>query len=164
MDLEKLIYIADDDPNIRKLIQGFLSKEGYKVEAFPDGEALLEAFLRTPSDLVILDVMMPGRDGFMICEDIRKRSSVPIIMLTARDTDTDFVLGISLGSDDYITKPFSPMTLTMKVRAIFRRVRLDKISEDETELIVGDLKSIPVKSWSTLKTKSWIWPPTNMPC
>ena len=137
--MSKLIYIADDDANIRKLIEGFLTREGYIVEAFPDGEQLLIKFKKTEADLVILDVMMPGRDGFMITEDIRKISTVPIIMLTARDTDTDFVLGIQLGSDDYITKPFSPMTLTMKVRAIFRRIEMDKGIPVQTELVYEDI-------------------------
>ncbi len=137
--MSKLIYIADDDANIRKLIEGFLTREGYQVEAFPDGEKLLEKFKKERSDLVILDVMMPGRDGFMITDDIRKISTVPIIMLTARDTDTDFILGIQLGSDDYITKPFSPMTLTMKVRAIFRRIEMDKGTPVQTELAFEDI-------------------------
>ncbi len=137
--MAKKIYIADDDQNIRKLIQGFLTKDGYEVEAFEDGEKLLDRFREKECDLVILDVMMPGRDGFMICDDLRRMSSVPIIMLTARDTDTDFVLGIQLGSDDYITKPFSPMTLTMKVRAIFRRIELDKGPSSSSELSYEDI-------------------------
>lgn len=141
--MAKKIYIADDDPNIRKLIQGFLVKEGYEVEAFENGDKLLARFKEQESHLVILDVMMPGRDGFMICEDIRRISPVPIIMVTARDTDTDFVLGIQLGSDDYITKPFSPMTLTMKVRAIFRRIELDKGPSLSTELSYGDIMIHP---------------------
>lgn len=141
--MAKLIYIADDDANIRSLIEGFLTREGYSVEAFPDGEKLLERFKNMEADLVILDVMMPGRDGFMITEDLRKISTVPIIMLTARDTDTDFMLGIQLGSDDYITKPFSPMTLTMKVRAIFRRIEMDKGTGDRTELVFEDITINP---------------------
>lgn len=141
--MAKKIYIADDDQNIRNLIRGFLLKEGYEVEVFEDGEKLLKRFKEKESDLVILDVMMPGRDGFLICDDIRRMSAVPIIMVTARDTDTDFVLGIQLGSDDYITKPFSPMTLTMKVRAIFRRIELDKGPALPTELTYGDISIQP---------------------
>ncbi len=137
--MAKLIYIADDDANIRKLIEGFLVKEGYTVRAFSDGETLLAEFKHTAADLVILDVMMPGRDGFMITEDLRKLSTVPIILLTARDTDTDFILGISLGSDDYITKPFSPMTLTMRVRAIFRRIDMDQRIQMQSEIEFEDI-------------------------
>lgn len=81
--MSKSIYIADDDVNIRNLVQTFLQKEGYNVLSFPDGESLLRAFSSQPSDLVILDVMMPGRDGFLICSDIRSMSQVPIVMLTA---------------------------------------------------------------------------------
>ena len=146
----KTIYIADDDHNIRKLIEGFLTREGYEVEAFADGEQLMERFGIREPDLVILDVMMPGRDGFLICDDIRRQSSVPIIMVTARDTDTDFVLGIQLGSDDYITKPFSPMTLTMKVRAIFRRIELDKGEQPQKELAYEDIVIHPEQKLVTI--------------
>ncbi|MEJ1730833.1 response regulator, partial [Escherichia coli] len=90
--------------------------------SFSDGDSLLRAFSAQPSDLVILDVMMPGRDGFIICSDIRSMSQVPIVMLTARDSDADYIAGLSLGSDDYFTKPFSPMKLVSKVKAIFRRM------------------------------------------
>lgn len=137
--MSKLIYIADDDTNIRNLIQGFLSRDGFQVEAFPDGEQLLKRFWEKPSDLVILDVMMPGRDGFLITEEIRRGSNVPIIMLTARDTDTDLVLGIQMGSDDYITKPFSPTTLTMKVRAMFRRIEMERGTSQPAELAFEDI-------------------------
>jgi len=120
--VKKTIYVADDESNIRNLVQTFLEREGYDVKTFPDGESLLKYFLSLPSDLVILDIMMPGRDGFFICSDIRKISNVPIIMLTARDSDADYISGLSLGSDDYFTKPFSPIKLVMKVKAIFRRI------------------------------------------
>jgi len=120
--MNKTIYIADDESNIRNLVRTFLEREGYIVSTFEDGESLLRHFSVVPSDLVVLDVMMPGRDGFLICKDIRKISNVPIIMLTARDSDADYISGLSLGSDDYFTKPFSPMKLVTKVKAIFRRV------------------------------------------
>ena len=119
--MKKRIYIADDEANIRNLVQTFLEREGYDVVAFPDGESLLRFFSTNPADLVILDVMMPGRDGFFICSDLRKMSDVPIIMLTARDSDADYIAGLSLGSDDYFTKPFSPIKLVTKVKALFRR-------------------------------------------
>lgn len=138
-DQNKTIYLADDDENIRKLLLGFLSKEGYKVQAFPDGEKLLAAFIAKPADLVLLDIMMPGRDGLSILSELRRLSSVPIIMLTARDMDMDFVMGIQLGSDDYITKPFSPINLTMKIRAIFRRIAMDQAKSPERVLAFGDL-------------------------
>ena len=118
----KTIYIADDDDNIRQVIRTFLLSDGFSVEDFPTGDLLLARFQEKPADLVILDVMMPGSDGFMICTELRKTSTVPIIMLTARDSENDFAMGLGLGSDDYITKPFSAMALLMRVRAIFRRI------------------------------------------
>ena len=120
--VKKRIYVADDDDNIRQIVKTFLRSDGYEVEDFPTGDLLLERFLKEPADLVILDVMMPGRDGFSICTELRTRSTVPIIMLTARDSENDFAMGLGLGSDDYITKPFSAMALLMRVRAIFRRI------------------------------------------
>jgi len=122
----KRIYIADDDDNIREAIRAFLENDGYVVTGFPDGEALLSRFAQEPADLVILDIMMPGPDGFTVCSRIREQSTVPIIMLTARDSDLDYVRGISLGSDDYFTKPFSPTALVMRVKAIFRRIEFER--------------------------------------
>jgi DNA-binding response OmpR family regulator len=118
----KRIYIADDDENIRQVIRTFLASDGYRVEDFPTGDLLFERFRETSCDLVILDVMMPGSDGFTVCTELRKISTVPIIMLTARDSENDYAMGLGLGSDDYITKPFSAMSLLMRVRAIFRRI------------------------------------------
>lgn len=123
---QKLIYIADDEKNIRHLISTFLQKDGYQVESFDTGDKLYEAFLKTPCDLAILDIMMPGSSGLIICTKLRDISPVPIIMLTARDTEEDYISGISLGSDDYFTKPFSPVKLTMRVKAMLRRVEMDK--------------------------------------
>lgn len=120
--IKKRIYVADDDDNIRQVVKTFLSSDGHEIEDFPTGELLLERFRQEPCDLAILDVMMPGRDGFAVCTELRKISTVPIIMLTARDSENDFAMGLGLGSDDYITKPFSAMALLMRVRAIFRRI------------------------------------------
>ena len=121
-DIPKLIYIADDDDNIRQVVKTFLSSDGYRVEDFPTGDLLLDRFRQQPCDLAILDVMMPGSSGFTVCTELRKLSTVPIIMLTARDSENDYAMGLGLGSDDYITKPFSAMALVMRVRAIFRRI------------------------------------------
>ena len=128
---QKKIYIADDDDNIRDAIRAFLENDGYIVTAFETGDLLYDAFKTEASDMVILDVMMPGSDGFTICREIRKTSTVPIIMLTARDTDFDYAKGISLGSDDYFTKPFSPTALVMRVKAIFRRIEFEKQNNTE---------------------------------
>jgi len=121
----KIIYIAEDEKNIRNLIATFLEKEGYDVSAFETGDELYDAFKQHPADLVILDVMMPGSSGFIICTKLRDISTVPIIMLTARDTEEDYISGISLGSDAYFTKPFSPIKLVMQVKAMLRRIDMD---------------------------------------
>ena len=141
-DNAKLIYLADDDDNIRQVVKTFLSSDGYTVEDFPNGDLLLEKFNETPCDLVILDVMMPGRDGFAVCTEIRRISTVPIIMLTARDSENDYAMGLGLGSDDYITKPFSAIALLMRVRAIFRRIDFESrkhAPETSRAVSVGNL-------------------------
>lgn len=124
--MNELIYIAEDEDNIRETVKTFLASEGYLVKDFSTGDALFEEFLRTPCDLVILDVLMPGSTGFEITKQIRAISPVPIIILTARDSDLDYATGINLGSDDYFTKPFSAISLVMRVKAMLRRVRLDQ--------------------------------------
>jgi len=124
--MTKSIYIADDEANIRLAIKTFLENAGYAVQDFENGDDLLAAFLENPADMVILDVMMPGSNGFVICKELRKRSHLPIIMLTARDSDLDYATGLDLGSDDYLIKPFSPMALVMRIKAIFRRMEYDR--------------------------------------
>jgi len=131
MSQTKTIYIADDESNIRLGIKTFLEGAGYSVIDFENGDLLLEAFAENPADLVVLDVMMPGSNGFVVCKELRKTSTVPIIMLTARDSDLDYATGLDLGSDDYLTKPFSPMALTMRIKAIFRRIEFEKVRSDE---------------------------------
>jgi DNA-binding response OmpR family regulator len=125
------IYIADDEKNIREVVKLFMESEGYLVAAFENGDDLLAAFIKQPCDLVILDIVMPGSSGFTVCTELRKTSTVPIIMLTARDSDIDYATGINLGSDDYFTKPFSAMSLVMRVKAIFRRIEYEKSSPDK---------------------------------
>jgi len=133
MTESKKIYIADDETNIRLGIKTFLEGAGYEVEDFENGDLLLAAFAKSPADLVVLDVMMPGSNGFVVCKELRKTSSVPIIMLTARDSDLDYATGLDLGSDDYLTKPFSPMALTMRIKALFRRMDIVKQEYEERE-------------------------------
>ena len=125
MSRAKKIYIADDETNIRLGIKTFLENAGYDVHDFENGDLLMEAFSESPADLVILDVMMPGSNGFVVCKELRKISRVPIIMLTARDSDLDYATGLDLGSDDYLAKPFSPMALVMRVKALFRRIEYE---------------------------------------
>jgi two-component system response regulator ResD len=117
------ILIADDEVRMRKLVADFLKKEGYEIVEAEDGKQALQLFNDTPDfKLVILDVMMPGYDGWTVCREIRKNSPVPIIMLTARGEENDELFGFDLGADEYITKPFSPMILVARVQALIRRV------------------------------------------
>ena len=138
------IYIADDEENIRDLIKSFLESDGYTVSAFATGDKLAEAFEKEPADLVILDIMMPGTDGLTLCKQLREKSSVPIIILTAKDSEYDYVHGITIGSDDYLTKPFRPTTLLMRVRSLLRRMDMNERSDQyakysERDVKVGDL-------------------------
>lgn len=136
----KLIYIADDEKNIRELITCFLKNDGFEVNAFENGDDLLAAFLEKPADMIILDIMMPGTDGLTICSKIREQHNVPIIMVSARDSELDRITGITMGSDDYLAKPFSPMELVARVKAIFRRIDFDKGNANTAaELVYGDL-------------------------
>lgn len=140
----KRIYIADDEENIRNLIQMFLSKEGFQVQCFADGESLLKAFLADPADMVIIDIMMPGLDGFGVCSALRRKSNVPIIMVSARDTEADRITGITLGSDDYLVKPFSPSELVVRVKSLFRRIEMDrKVLDKANDVSMGNLTILP---------------------
>jgi len=125
----KKIYVADDEKNIRELLKPFLDNAGYDTVVFENGDSLYETFLKTPCDLAVLDIMMPGRDGLEICTELRKITNIPIIILTARDSDIDYIQGISCGSDDYITKPFRPTQLLMKIHALFRRLEMDQTNK-----------------------------------
>ena len=116
------LLLVDDEKNIVELERMYLEKEGYQIEVAYDGKAALEKFRATKPAAIILDLMLPGIDGWEICRRIRQESDVPIIMLTARDQDVDKIVGLELGADDYLTKPFNPRELVARVKAIFRRV------------------------------------------
>ena len=135
----KLIYLADDEANIRDLMQSFLQSDGFTVQSFADGDALLAAFLKHPADMVILDIMMPGIDGLTLCSQLRLKSNIPIVIVSARDSELDRITGITLGSDDYLTKPFSPIELVARVKAIFRRMALDRGTLADELLNAGNL-------------------------
>ena len=139
--MEHSIYLADDEKSIRELLHSFLASDGYTVRSFESGDALLEAFRQEPAELVILDIMMPGTDGLTVCRELRAVSDIPIILLTAKDSELDYVMGISQGSDDYLTKPFRPTILLMKVKALLRRVEKDRgKTAAEDELHYGDIR------------------------
>lgn len=122
--MQKLIYIADDEQNIRQMMKAFLESEGYAVEVFSNGAEIRRAVRQKTPDMIILDVMMPGEDGFSLCTSFRRESGIPIMIVSAKDSPLDRVTGITLGSDDYITKPFLPMELIARVKALFRRAEL----------------------------------------
>lgn len=115
------ILIADDENRIRKLVNDFLSREGYEIIEASDGKEALDVFYEKNPDLVILDVMMPKFTGLEVCKEIRESSNVPIIILTAKDTESDELSGFSSGADEYISKPFSPKILVARVNALLRR-------------------------------------------
>jgi DNA-binding response OmpR family regulator len=118
------VVVVEDDPHIADLVDLYLRREGFRVLLAGDGEKGLELFKQSDPWIVILDVGLPGRrDGFDVCREIRARGSVPVLFLTARDDEVDRVLGLEMGADDYLTKPFSPRELVARVRAILRRTR-----------------------------------------
>ena len=125
----KTVMIADDEQRIRKLISDFLQREGYTVVEADNGQSALALLAAEKIDLVILDVMMPEPDGLTVCREIRKKSSVPIIMLTARSEELDQLFAFELGADEYVPKPFSPKVLTARVNALFRRLESEKTVE-----------------------------------
>src|SRR4030095_12575937 len=117
----ELILLVDDEPNIVELARLYLEREGYRVESVGDGPAALWRGKKAQPALLVLDVMLPGLDGYEVCRRVRAKSDMPIIMLTARDEDIDKIIGLELGADDYLTKPFNPRELRARVRAILRR-------------------------------------------
>ena len=120
------ILIVEDDPAVRDIMHIALEREGMSVEAVEDGETALKRFRSAGSfDLVVLDIMLPGIDGITLCQELRKSSDVPVIMLTARDGERSVVLGLEVGADDYVTKPVSPLEMVSRIRAHLRRQRID---------------------------------------
>jgi DNA-binding response OmpR family regulator len=115
------ILLVEDEPSVGELVRGYLQRDGYRVVWVRSGEEALAELDRHPVRLVILDIGLPGMDGFDVCRAIRTQSRVPILMLTARDEEPDRVVGLEVGADDYLTKPFSPRELVARMKAIFRR-------------------------------------------
>ena len=135
--MKNKILVVDDDYNIADLIRLYLEKEGYEVRLIHEGSGVLEIFHKWTPDLVLLDIMMPGLDGWEVCKQIRKISLIPIIMLTARGETFDKVLGLELGADDYIVKPFDPKELLARVKAVIRRTK--KQDQVQQEVVYANL-------------------------
>ncbi len=130
---EQLILLVDDDPNISHLVRLYLEKEGFCVMEAARGDTALEAFQKKTPSLVLLDVMLPGLDGLQVLREIRKTSTIPVIMLTAKDETFDKVLGLELGADDYITKPFETKELVARVKAVLRRAPGEENKQDAAD-------------------------------
>lgn len=135
------ILTVEDDERIRTAVRLALEDEGWEVEEADTGEEALQAFTRQPSDVVLIDIMLPGIDGFDVCRSIRRVSDVPIVMVTARADTHDVVAGLEAGADDYLTKPFAPKELSARIRALLRRARTIDLAP--THLRFGDLEIIP---------------------
>ncbi|MHB8459197.1 MAG: response regulator transcription factor [Candidatus Limnocylindrales bacterium] len=144
----KTILIVDDERNIVDLLRLYLEKEGFAVIAAADGEQGLALHARHDPDLVILDLMLPKIDGYEVCRELRRRGDTPVLMLTARDDDVDAIVGLELGADDYVTKPFNPRALVARVKAILRRA--DATVRGGRPLEVGDLRIDPRRREATV--------------
>ncbi len=134
----KHIFVVDDEQNIRDLIKKYLVKDGYRVTTFPDGLKVLNELQAQRPDLLVLDINMPGIDGIELCKEIRKISEVPIIFVTARDDEFDRIIGLEIGGDDYMSKPFSPRELVVRIKNIFRR--MNKADKPTDGLIIKDVE------------------------
>jgi DNA-binding response OmpR family regulator len=141
-DASPTILLVDDEDSVRKVLAFPLERDGYSVVQAVDGEDALRQFAAQPVDLVVLDIMLPKLDGLEVCKRLRATSTVPIIMLTARDDELDKVIGLELGADDYITKPFSIREFRSRVRALLRRARTPHDPDGDGDLVIehGDLR------------------------
>jgi DNA-binding response OmpR family regulator len=124
------VLVVDDEPTIREIVVRYLERDGFATLEAADGDRARELVERESPDLVVLDLMLPGTDGLELCRWIRSRSSLPVIMLTARGEESDRIVGLELGADDYVTKPFSPRELAARVRTVLRRAELDVVADE----------------------------------
>ncbi len=136
----KHIFVVDDERDIRELIRKYLEKEGHKVTTFSDGTTVYDEMIRLDPDLIVMDIMMPTMDGLDLCRKIRKKSEIPIIFVSARGEEIDRILGLELGADDYLAKPFSPRELLVRIKNIFRRLDKQNTSDVERHMKIKDVK------------------------
>jgi DNA-binding response OmpR family regulator len=137
------IAIVEDEPSISEVVALYLKRAGYDVKTYPDGAEAFEQFSLSLPDLVILDVMLPGMDGFSLIRNIRDHSDVPVILLTSRREESDRIAGLELGADDYVVKPFSPQELVSRVRAVLRRTQVNPEGRAQDRLTLGSLEIDP---------------------
>lgn len=137
--MAKLVFVLDDDENIRNIIEKFLMYEGFQVEKFKTGTDLLKTFELKSPDCFVIDIMLPDMSGFKVCQQIRQESNIPILFVSAKGEETDRILGLEIGGDDYITKPFSGRELAVRVKALLRRSATSSQIEDLGEFRLGNL-------------------------
>ena len=135
-----LILIADDDEHIVELVSMYLQRAGYRIATAADGDETLQKIAELDPGLIVLDVMMPGPDGLQVCRSLRRRSDVPIVLLTARASDIDKIAGLRFGADDYVTKPFNPDELVARVEAVLRRARGGALQHDQEQIELEGLQ------------------------
>lgn len=157
--MSRKILVVDDEPQIIKVLKAYLEKAGYQVLTASDGNAALTVFDKEKPDFLILDLNLPGMDGLDVCREIRRDSNIPILMLTARVEEADKLIGLELGADDYVVKPFSPREIVARVKTIFRRSS-DKTEKMET-IQVGDLVIDLLKHTVKIATKPIELTPTE---
>jgi len=150
----KRVLVVDDDVKIVDLVKLYLNRDGYTVLTAFDGKEALRLARESHPDLIVLDIMLPGIDGLGVCRALRAESSVPIILLTAKTTEQDRIIGLDLGADDYVTKPFSPKELAARVRAVFRRTPDELLQMGPEELRFGNLTVNFPKHEAYLATKA----------
>jgi two-component system alkaline phosphatase synthesis response regulator PhoP len=146
----ELILVVDDEPHIIELASLYLKQDGFRVISAGDGETALERIERDQPALMVLDLMLPKVDGWEVCKRVRADSDLPILMLTARDDDIDKIVGLELGADDYLTKPFNPRELVARVRAILRRMEPRRPEPNEKPLKIGNLIVDPARRIATV--------------
>jgi DNA-binding response OmpR family regulator len=146
---KRTILVVDDEPKLVQTVREYLEHDGYRVETAADGRQALASFYRVRPELVVLDLMLPEIDGLEVCRRIRRDSEIPIVMLTARAEEVDELVGLEVGADHYVTKPFSPRTLLARIRSILRRSAAG-VTDDEAPVVQGPLRIDPVRheaSW-----------------
>jgi DNA-binding response OmpR family regulator len=165
------VLVVDDEPTIREIVAGYLERDGYRTLEAADGNRARELLERDPPDLVVLDVMLPGTDGLELCRWIRSRSRLPVIMLTARGEESDRIVGLELGADDYVTKPFSPRELAARVRTVLRRAEPEAVSEERLSfngLVIDSATREVTKNGTPLRLTArefdFLWFVASHPC
>src|SRR5690349_4791675 len=145
MSGERRVLVVEDEPTIAASVAARLRAEGFAVDVAHDGPTAVAQALEVPPDVVVLDVMLPGLDGLEVCRRIQNERPVPVLMLTARDSETDVLVGLGVGADDYMTKPFSTRELVARVHALLRRVDRAKSAASDPSVVVGEVEIDPMR-------------------